>query len=250
MSSDNKFCLKWDDFKETVSKTFQNLCMDKNFSDVTLISEGNLKIEAHKVILAASSPVFQEILKQNPHSNPLIYMRGIKSNDLDAIVDFIYQGEVNIYEEDLNNFLMISHELKLKGLSGFERGEEEQLKTDIKQPKAEHFENEKIEPINDISLNLENEDHKDTSLISVTTNGDYKELDEQIYSMMEKLDLGWKCQICGKTNKDKQKIKLHIEGMHLEAGSHPCKQCEAVVKTREAMRHHIYKRHRIARYII
>ena len=47
----------------------------------------------------------------------MLYMRGIKAKDLEAIVDFIYHGEANIYQEDLDGFLALAEELQLKGLA-------------------------------------------------------------------------------------------------------------------------------------
>ena len=47
----------------------------------------------------------------------MIYMRGPKAKEIEANVNFIYQGYVNIYQEDLENFLALSEELQLKGLT-------------------------------------------------------------------------------------------------------------------------------------
>ena len=116
MSSSEKFCLKWNDFQKNVSESFKEIRED--FCDVTLVGEGNLRIEAHKVILAASSTKFWELLKQSHHPHPLLYMRGIKDDHLTAVIDFMYHGEVNINQEDLNDFLLVAEDLKLKGLSG------------------------------------------------------------------------------------------------------------------------------------
>ena len=69
-----KLCLKWNDFQENVNLAFGNLREDKEFADVTLASEDGQEIEAHKVILAASSPFFQDLLRRNKHPHPLIYM--------------------------------------------------------------------------------------------------------------------------------------------------------------------------------
>ena len=85
---------------------------------MTLGCEDGQQIEVHKVILAASSPFFQRILKRNKHSQPLIYMKGMRSDDLTAIIDFLYYGEANIYQENLDSFLAIAEELQLKGLEG------------------------------------------------------------------------------------------------------------------------------------
>ena len=79
MTSENKLCLQWHDFKENVSSSFGELRDDKDFTDVTLACGDGRQVEAHKVILAASSPCFVEILKRNKHPHPLIYMRGFKS---------------------------------------------------------------------------------------------------------------------------------------------------------------------------
>ena len=53
-----KLCLQWNDFLENVKSAFGNLREDNDFTDVTLACEGGQQVEAHKVILAASSPFF------------------------------------------------------------------------------------------------------------------------------------------------------------------------------------------------
>ena len=83
---------------------------------MTLACEDGQQVEAHKVILAASSPFFEQILQQNKHSHPLIYLRGFKSEDLMAILDFFYFGEAKVDQANLDSFLAIAEELKLKGL--------------------------------------------------------------------------------------------------------------------------------------
>ena len=113
-----KLCLKWNDFQENVNTAFGNLREDSEFADVTLACEDGQQIEAHKVILAESSPFFKNLLKRNKHPHPLIYMRGVKSQVLLAILDFLYCGEANVYQENLDPFLAIAEELNLKGLMG------------------------------------------------------------------------------------------------------------------------------------
>ena len=113
-----KLCLKWNDFQENVNTAFGNLREDTDFTDVTLACEDGQQIGAHKLILAASSPFFQILLKRNKHPHPLIYMRGVKPENLLAVVDFLYRGEANVYQENLDSFLAIAEELQLKGLMG------------------------------------------------------------------------------------------------------------------------------------
>ena len=43
-------------------------------------------------------------------------MRGVNTSQLSDVLDFIYHGEVRIYQEDLDHFLALAEDLKLKGL--------------------------------------------------------------------------------------------------------------------------------------
>merc|ERR1712203_784222 len=74
-------------------------------------------MQAHKVILSACSPFFRNILRKNPHQHPLLYLKGVKYIDLMAVLNFMYHGEVNVAQEDLNSFLAIAEDLKVKGLT-------------------------------------------------------------------------------------------------------------------------------------
>merc|ERR1712012_250602 len=112
-----KLCLQWNDFKENVNSAFGSLRNDKEFTNVTLACEDGQQMEAHKVILVASSPFFEKILQKSKHPHPLIYLRGFQSKDFESILDFFYFGEANVYQEDLDSFLAIAEEIQLKGLT-------------------------------------------------------------------------------------------------------------------------------------
>jgi len=116
MSSAEKFCLRWNDFETNISGAFRELREDKDFFDVTLACDDD-QIQAHKVILSACSPFFRTILKRNRHEHPLLYLKGVKYADLMAVLNFMYQGEVNVAQDDLNSFLAIAEDLKVKGLT-------------------------------------------------------------------------------------------------------------------------------------
>ena len=107
MDSSEKFCLQWNEFKENITISFKELRNEKDFMDVTLACEDGRQIEAHKTVLVSSSPFFMELLKKHKHPHPLIYMRGIKSNNLATIMDFLYYGEANILQYKIiwNRFL-------------------------------------------------------------------------------------------------------------------------------------------------
>jgi len=111
-----KFCLRWNDFETNISTAFRELRDDKDFFDVTLACNGD-QIQAHKVILSACSPFFRNILRRNPHQHPLLYLKGVKYSDLQSVLNFMYHGEVNVAQEELNSFLAVAEELSVKGLT-------------------------------------------------------------------------------------------------------------------------------------
>ena len=102
--TDEKLCLQSNDFRENVSSAFGDLRQDKEFTDVTLVCEDGQQVEAHKVVHVASSPFFLNILKRNKNPHPLIYMTDVKSNNLMAMVDFMYQRGANVFQEDFDSF--------------------------------------------------------------------------------------------------------------------------------------------------
>ena len=115
----DKLHLQWDEFKQSIAGAFRTLREEKDFADVTLVCEDGEMVEVHKVVLAASSSFFKNILKRNKQAaHPLIYMRGVKSDDILAILDFLYRGEANVYQENLGSFLAIAEELQLEGMLG------------------------------------------------------------------------------------------------------------------------------------
>jgi len=116
MGSAEKFCLRWNDFESNISSAFRELREDKDFFDVTLACADD-QIQAHKVILSACSPFFRAVLKRNRHEHPLLYLKGVKFIDLVSVLNFMYHGEVNVAQEELNSFLAVAEELKVKGLT-------------------------------------------------------------------------------------------------------------------------------------
>merc|ERR1711994_888788 len=134
--------MQWNDFKDNIVVAFGELRKDRELSDVTLVCEDGKQVEAHKVILASSSPFFKNLLNRNKHSHPLIYMRGVGSDTLEAIMDFLYFGKANVFQENLDLFLAIGKDLQLKGLTETEDAVEE-----IKQETFEKYEGERENPL-------------------------------------------------------------------------------------------------------
>jgi len=128
--ANEKFCLRWNDFENNISGAFRELRDDKDFFDVTLACDDD-QIQSHKMILSACSPFFRNILRRNPHQHPLIYLKGVKYTDLQSVLNFMYHGEVNVAQEELNSFLAVAEDLRVKGLT--QNPSESQTQTTKKQ---------------------------------------------------------------------------------------------------------------------
>jgi len=116
MGSSEKFCLRWNDFETNISVAFRELREEKDFFDVTLACDDS-QVQAHKVILSACSPFFRQVLRKNPHQHPLLYLKGVKYKELLSVLNFMYMGEVNVAQEELNSFLAVAEDLRVKGLT-------------------------------------------------------------------------------------------------------------------------------------
>ena len=129
------FSLEWKDFTKNLVSCYHDLRVEPDFSDVTLVCEEDQQIEAHRIILTACSPFFNTVLKRNLSSHPMIYMRGIRTKDMVAVVDFIYHGQTNVSQEDLDGFLALAGELQLKGLAESPENISEAVENTLNKPK-------------------------------------------------------------------------------------------------------------------
>ena len=234
-----KFCLKWNDFHSNVSKSFGMFRYEDYLHDVTLVSDDHHQISAHKLVLSACSEYFKDIFKHNskPNVHPLLCLDGTLSEDLKNIMDYIYNGEVQIFQQHLDRFLSIAQRLKLQGLIGNENQDNNVFGYD----KISSFKEEATEAPNDLESNppeifnvrsniLEEYNQKEMTkkvLIPMTLEH-VSEMDTTLNQYIEKCDDGnVKCTVCGKmeTSRNKvQNLKKHIE-THLEGLSFPCQFC-------------------------
>ena len=137
-----KFCLKWNDFQTTVSQSFGLLRKEEDFFDVTLVTEDEVQISAHKLVLASSSSFFKSVLRKSSHSHPLIYLSGVNSVNLEFVMNYIYLGEVQIYQEQIDSFLDVAQKLKVSGL----------ISDGKKEPHSDQQPNSKLQELQDTNM--------------------------------------------------------------------------------------------------
>ena len=49
--------------------------------------------------------------------HPLLYLSGVKAQNLQCILDYIYLGEVNVFQGQLDEFLESAYKLNIRGLA-------------------------------------------------------------------------------------------------------------------------------------
>ena len=235
MDSSEKLYLQWKDYQKDVSSQFRKLRGSEDFTDVTLVSKDGQKFTAHKIILASSSPLFWDLLTSDLHLHPLIYMRGSRSEDMVALLDFLYQGEANVFRENLNSFLELAEDLQISGLS--QTKEDISKNYSVKKGRPKKYTKKaksylKYESsYTDMDSKFIEELEKTIATTKESEGVELQELDYQINSMMKFSQVKVEgqgrmriCKVCGKEGQ-RSNIMDHIEAHHITGFSHDCGIC-------------------------
>jgi len=227
---DEKFSLKLNGFQTNVASSFSKLRNQAIFNDVTLVSRDKKQINAHRVVLSASSSFFSSILQHNTQTHLMICLDGISSAELENVLDYIYLGEVQISQDDLDRFMEIAEKLELEGLLTFDNKEYE--------PKSEEKTND---PVSSHGYEVTETKFPTNKSKIVMKTGDFstiEELDRQIIQHIVRTSDGYECGICNHTAKYSSHIKEHIES-HFKGLSFACEFCGNNFSSRGSLRNHV-----------
>ena len=175
-------------------------------------------------------------------------MRGLQSEDLLAIIDFLYYGKVNVFQENLDTFLSLAEELKLKGLTGTANSRSNATESTFE---AEpNYENAQVKTEKALKGNTPS-DNRAVAITNNKVSAEVEDLDDQIKSMMTMTDVrsadgkGFiaSCNICGRQLPSRN-MPQHIEANHITGVSHSCDLCGKSSRSRNALRFHKYSNHR------
>ena len=247
-----KFNLKWNDFDANVSKSFGRLRNEDYLHDVTLVGDDYTQISAHKLVLSACSEYFQQLFKRSNkiQSHTLLCLEGLSKKDLDNVMNYMYNGEVSIYQEDLDRFLAVAQRLKLEGLL---EGKQEEQDTEYQPPQKEETSHphqvtttamEKKEPSKGLASKVEGTNN----IISLNTSQN-NEIETTLNENLELLDGGhYRCRLCGKDSlgmkrNAKQNMKNHVE-THLEGLSYSCQHCGKEFRSTHSLNVHKSFKHK------
>ena len=248
----DKFCLKWNDFTSNVSKSFGLFRDTEYLHDVTLVSDDHKQVSAHKLVLSACSEYFRNIFQHNnkPNAHPLLCLDGISSADLENIVEYIYNGQIQIYQDQLDRFLEVAQRFRLEGLlsNKDEPPEDQQVSRPFQEidPPVDDTKDCSVHPAKS-RVTARNEPHvapvsqdipvAEKMIVPVSTE-EMNDIKDKISLYLEKYDGKFRCTLCGQISNYKQQIQYHIEGVHLEGISIPCQLCEKSFRSRNSLNNH------------
>ncbi|XP_066967535.1 protein abrupt-like isoform X7 [Macrobrachium rosenbergii] len=117
MGSEQHYSLRWNDYTVKIVTAFQSLRDEEDFVDVTVACDGH-SYSAHKMVLSACSPYFRALLRANPCQHPIVILKDVGHVELERLLEFMYNGEVSIAQDQLAAFLRTAENLKIRGLAG------------------------------------------------------------------------------------------------------------------------------------
>ena len=226
-----KISLNWQTFQKHTKDLLTDLHTSSKYSDVTLVCDDKTQFKAHKFVLSSCSAVFEDILSSNVNW-PVIYLRGILKEEMEAVLQFMYLGEATVYQDRMNEFLNVARDLNLKDI-----GKNIDITDDLKQPlgQSSFLNSTDYQSVGD-------EDGK-----YQCPQCDYKtskmwHLKPHIKSMHE--GIKYPCQQCDYQSSDLSNLRQHIKVVH-EGLRFTCPELNCDYKTTRSniLKYHLQIKH-------
>ena len=244
--------------QSSLAPALQQLRQSGELLDVTLVSEDGTAVEAHRLVLSASSPVFRAMLGRHSQTQAIVFLPGASSSHLNSILDFLYTGETSVNHDEIDNFLGLANRFSIKELCNEQVNNLKTVSSKVQKVKLTHTEwNEPNVNINKNEDTQEKENHTDPLNIEnsiANKNEDIEgknsneplqknisekseNLSDLLDRMFRKIRIGhFECNSCGKKSGSAPNAREHAE-THLEL-SFPCKLCRHTYSTSASFRLH------------
>ena len=234
--SKGNYNLNWETFPDHLTQTVSLLRDNSNFADVTVLCDDLQEVKAHRFILSACSNVFRKIFENN--INPCIYLKGVKYEVMNALLDFMYNGQTVVEEENLSELLSVAKDLDVKELNDDEHSasDNEDKFSDIKMQTKTNLDST-IEKLDNTDIHYGNK--KECPLCFKTFTESYS-LKKHIDSIHE--GKSHDCNECNKVFTDKGNLSRHKNAYH-KGIKYPCNSCEFVGSYRGSLKQHMKSKH-------
>lgn len=236
----------------------KDLLTDEKSQDVTLVSDDKKKFKAHRIVLEACSPVFASILDGHTKAegNAVVYLRGILSDDLNSILQFMYLGEASLKNERMTEFLNVAMNLQVKDLCN--RGQEREHVTVVPDKVEEPLDNSNSDINGDVNIEMVDNDCNDQLLkiedMQDQTTFKYQNLKTDHFLIDDKEKVRskdyhivmyhdkFKCPMCDSLFTQKSAVLGHIKAKH-EGVRWPCDRCDYVATQKAGLKRHVLSKH-------
>ena len=254
--------MKWNDFEKNVCTSFSKLRQESGLFDITLVSSDHQQVSAHRLVLSASSEFFKNIFYNNTHTHPLLYLDCVDSDEIHHMLDYIYQGEVQILKYDVDRFLEVAKKFKLDGLL-VNNGEVMDINTDVDMEKKNQTSNEQQNNVPEKHETTQNMivNEKSRKIESIeadtppalpnpsyqpptpTLRADYNaEVELKFEELIVREGKKYTCTVCNKSMMNKMNMRMHLE-IHLTGISFDCSLCEKSFRKSSTRKQHMARHH-------
>ena len=232
MTEEAQYNIGWNTFKDHLQDSTKALFKSQRFTDVTLVSNDMIPIKAHKFILSGASSVLRRLLMMNQDAKPMLYLKGINCEDLQAILEFIYLGEASILSERLEDFMRSAEDLDVEELC---KPKPENQKT------GENHNSHLMGKENLTSSKSMVKQEEGTTNVNAdktkTSKQSFKECSEYPEDLLDiKLKTQFKCIECGVTFSNNYNLERHISNKH-HGIKQKCDKCDRQVSRSNFSRH-------------
>ena len=224
-----KYNLNWHNYSDHLRTMLHDMMKSNELTDVTLVCDDKIQFKAHKIVLSACSPVFKTILNNLQQSSAVIYLRGIKCQEMESILEFMYLGSTTFCQDSIEEFLDVAKNLEIKEISQTVEFNEE----DHESKPTTFATDDKYECKNENYIEPESNTKQNTPT------------DKKIKSEGKNQKFG--CDMCDSQFTSRLGLKYHFQSKH-QSKIFPCNLCDNQYTQQRILKRHILSKHQGLKY--
>ena len=232
----DKFSIGWSTFHNHLYETSNDLYHHKNFTDVTLVSDDLVIMQAHRFVLSSSSAIFQKLLSIDSGPKPILFLKGVTSQELESILQFVYLGETRIDTDRINSFLVSAKNLAIKKIVDDDINPAEfnpeafhtlqQFKEEVVEKTTDNA--NETDQINEEIFEEDDVEENETNFVKSKEKempDDNPSLQKNRIDPKEERKREFECEDCPYKALTRRSLRIHVKSIHL-LERYPCTQCK------------------------